>query len=151
MKKLQILLLAMLFVPAISGAQGKVREKMERLKAMKVAFITNELSLTSDEAAKFWPVYNEFEARQKTLRRQMSGSYKSRMESGSMDNLSDKEAAVALSQMEESEDKMHQLRRKFIADLKAILPPAKILKLKKAEEDFNKKLLQQYRAKAGRK
>lgn len=32
----------------------------ERIKALKVAYITKELNLTSAEAEKFWPVYNDY-------------------------------------------------------------------------------------------
>ena len=49
--------------------------------------------------------------------------------------------------MENTEDEMYQLRKKFVSNLKDILPPIKIIKLKKVEEDFNRKLLQQYRDK----
>jgi hypothetical protein len=49
--------------------------------------------------------------------------------------------------MESTEDELYQLKKKFVANLKGILPSTKILKLKKAEEQFSKKLLQQYRDK----
>jgi hypothetical protein len=49
--------------------------------------------------------------------------------------------------MEKTEDELYQLRKKFISDLKVILPVTKILKLKKADEDFNRKLLKQYKDK----
>jgi hypothetical protein len=52
--------------------------------------------------------------------------------------------------MESSEEELHQLRKKFISNLKSVIPAVKILKLKKAEEDFNRKLLQQYRNKRSR-
>ena len=32
----------------------------EKIEAIKVAYITKELNLSSDEAQKFWPVYNEY-------------------------------------------------------------------------------------------
>jgi hypothetical protein len=47
--------------------------------------------------------------------------------------------------MENTEDELYQLRKKFIQDIKSILPASKILKLKKAEENFNKKLLNEIR------
>jgi len=52
-----------------------------------------------------------------------------------------------LAQMESTEDELHQAKKKFIASLKGVISPLKILKLKKAEEGFNRKLLQQYRNK----
>ena len=49
--------------------------------------------------------------------------------------------------MESSEEDLYQLKKKFNSSLKSILPAVKILKLKKAEDEFSRKLLQQYRDK----
>jgi len=130
-----------------SSAQGRFKEKREQIKSLKVAFITNELSLTSEEAAKFWPLYNSFEEKQKELRKQRLGSYQDRMDTAELDMLTDKEATAALTQMEDTEEDLHQLRKKFVSNLRSIIPAVKIIKLKKAEEDFNRKLLKQYKEK----
>jgi hypothetical protein len=53
--------------------------------------------------------------------------------------------------MESNEDELYQTRKKFIGNLQGVLSPIKIIKLKKAEDDFNRKLLQQYRNKGPRK
>jgi hypothetical protein len=37
-------------------------------------------------------------------------------------------------------------KKKFSKDLKAVLPAVKIIKLRKSEEGFNRKLLHQYRS-----
>ena len=70
-----------------------------------------------------------------------------RADNNTIDRLSEKEASSMLSQMESTEDELYQLKKKFVANLKGVLPATKILKLKKAEEQFSKKLLQQYRDK----
>ena len=44
-----------------------------------------------------------------------------------------------------AEEELFQLRKKFIASLKNVLPASKIIKLKRAEDKFSKKLLQQIR------
>lgn len=149
MKINKILLAIIILVTANSYGQGGrlLREKKEQIKAMKVAHITNELSLTPDEAAKFWPLYNAFEDKQHEIRAQKLKGYLDRIDDESFDNLSEKEAATLLAQMESTEDELYQTRKKFIASLKGVISPLKILKLKKAEEDFNRKLLQQYRNK----
>ena len=33
----------------------------KKLQALKIAFITQKLQLTSAEAEKFWPVYNQYD------------------------------------------------------------------------------------------
>jgi hypothetical protein len=152
MKLKNILPLLLLFVSfGIFAQGGRMREKKEQVKALKVAFLTSELSLSADEAEKFWPVYNAFEDRQFELRHQKMRGYLNRMDDGSLDKMSEKEAAAFLVQMENTEDELYQIRKKLVSSLKGIISPIKIIKLKKAEEDFNRKLLQQYRDKGPRR
>ena len=145
------LVLIILFLLSIHiFAQPPRGEKKEQIKALKVGFITTELALTSDEASKFWPLYNAFEDKQFDLRIQKMKAFKGRMDSD-LDKMSEKEASALLAQMETNEDELYQARKKFIASLRGVLPSVKIIKLKKAEDDFNRKLLQQYRDKGPRK
>lgn len=137
------LLIAFVSLNAIAQ-QGPMRKKRDQLKSMKVAFITSELDLTSEESAKFWPLYNAHEEKQQEIRKQKLKSY---LEDDSLDKVSEKDAATILEKIENSEEELHQSRKKFITSLKAVISPLKILKLKKAEENFNRKLLQQYRNK----
>ena len=146
--KLKTLIILLITIQFSFGQNGRLfREKREQIKSIKVAYITNELSLTPEESAKFWPLYNAFEEKQQDIRKQKLKGYLDRIDDESFDNLSEKEAAAMLTQMENTEDELYQLRKKFIANLKSVLPASKILKLKKAEEGFNRKLLQQYRDK----
>lgn len=39
------------------------------LQGIKIAFITKQLGLTSEEAQKFWPLYNDFADKAKSLRK----------------------------------------------------------------------------------
>jgi len=143
--KILPLLIAFISLNVIAQDGPIIRKKKEQIKALKVAFITNELALTSDEATKFWPLFNAFEEKQQEIKKQKLKGYLKRVDDGSFDNLSEKEATTMLAQMESTEDELYQLKKKFISNLKGIISPIKILKLKKAEENFNRKLLQQYR------
>lgn len=78
-------------------------------------------------------------------------SYFKRMQGDNLDKISEKDATVLLDQIQDNEDDLYNLRKKFVQNLKEVLPPIKILKLKKAEENFNRKLLQQYRDKGSKK
>ena len=143
--KILPLLIAFISLNVIAQDGPIIRKKKEQIKALKVAFITNELALTSDEATKFWPLFNTFEEKQQEIKKQKLKGYLKRVDDGSFDNLSEKEATTMLAQMESTEDELYQLKKKFISNLKGVISPIKILKLKKAEENFNRKLLQQYR------
>src|ERR1700749_3445006 len=61
----------------------------ERVQALKIAFITKRLSLTSAEAEKFWPIYNEYSDKREVVRKQLQADYKKIREQG--DTLSDAE------------------------------------------------------------
>lgn len=144
------ILFILIFISYSSYAQSFLEEKKEKINALKVGFITNELDLTAEEATKFWPIYNAYDDKQFEIRHQKMKAFKNRMDAD-IEKMSEKEAATFLAQMENTEDELNQLRKKFVTNLKGILPSVKIIKLKKAEDDFNRKLLQQYRNKGPRR
>lgn len=129
---------------------GKIDEKREKIKAYKVSFLTTELELTPTEAEKFWPVYNAYDDKQFELRHQKMKTYMKQLDDESINSISEKEAAALLAQMESTDKELYLLREKYNSNLKKILSAKKILKLKKSEDDFNRKLLKQYRDKAGK-
>jgi hypothetical protein len=129
------------------GQNERLKEKRDQIKALKVAFLTSELNLTSDEAEKFWPVYNAYDDKQFELRHQKMKTYARKLNDGSLDNMSDREALAFLNQIESTDEEQYVIRKKFNSALRNILPPTKILKLRKSEVDFDRKLLQQYRNK----
>ena len=45
--------------------------KQERVKALYVAYVTQQLSLTPDEAQKFWPVHTQFETDLKGVKKDL--------------------------------------------------------------------------------
>ena len=133
-----------LLVTSLSFSQG-FKEKREKVKALKVAYITEQLELTTDEAQKFWPIYNAFDDKQGELRHEKMRAILNRFRPGNVDKLSEKEASVLLVQIEKIEEDLFILRKKFIKDLQNVISAKKIIKLKKAEEDFNRELLKQMR------
>ena len=151
MKLIKLVTSLLLFISFNFYAQGeKMKEKREQIKTMKIAFLTSELDLSVTEAEKFWPVYNAFEEKEFELKHLKMRSFIKRLRDGK-EKLNEKEASVLLSQIENNEEEVFLLRKKFIGNLKVILPASKIIRLKKSEEDFNRKLLAQYRNKGQRR
>lgn len=150
--KIKKILPIILFLVSFSfyAQNGKTDEKREKIKAYKVSFLTTELELTSTEAEKFWPIYNAYDDKQFELKHQKMKMYLQRLDDDNINSISEKEAASLLSQMETTDKELYLLRVKYNSDLKKILSSKKILKLKKSEDDFNRKLLKQYRDKAGK-
>ncbi len=144
MKTKFLLPFLLLFVSGVSFSQG-FRGKKEKVKALKVAYITDELNLTTEEAQRFWPIYNAFDDKQTELRHEKMKTILDRFEPGSVEKLSEKDASSLLVQMEVIEESLFALRKKFIKELQSVLPAKKIIRLKKAEDDFNRQLLRQMR------
>ena len=46
---------------------GSKGQRLGQLENAKIAFITNRVTLTQDQAQKFWPLYHEFSGRRREL------------------------------------------------------------------------------------
>lgn len=63
MKTINLFTLSLLLLigPFMLQAQVNVENtKEEKIQALEVAFISRKLNLTTEEAQKFWPVFNEY-------------------------------------------------------------------------------------------
>lgn len=148
MKQMNKFMMTFLLVIGVSTMMGAQENHRERIKAFKTAHITQQLDLSVKEAEKFWPVYNAYDKEMFSLKVLKVREEKNRIkEKGGMDALSDKEAHDLLAEMIQNEKETIKLKEKLYKDLSKILAPKKLLKLHKAEMDFNKKLLSEYRRK----
>lgn len=148
-KKILLLFIFLMTLPFYAQNE-KMDDKKEKIKAYKVSFLTTELDLTSAESEKFWPIYNAYDDKQYELRHQKMKAYTRKLTDETLKNMTEKEAAALLSQIENTDEELYLLRKKYASNLKRILPAKKIIILRKSEDDFNRKLLHQYRDKAGK-
>ncbi|KAA5821936.1 hypothetical protein FPF71_15630 [Algibacter amylolyticus] len=139
MKK--IILIVVLFMSLHISAQHKNRE---RIKSLKVSFITEKLDLTEQEAQQFWPIYNEYEKQHYAIRYIESREIRKEIRE-SLDTLNDKKANALLARLEKTEVDKHNARMEFSKQLTKILSPKKIILLKIAEDDFKRKMLEEYK------
>ena len=134
----RIIITLMLLMCVAVGWSQKRGPMQERIKAQKVAFITERLNLTAEEAQNFWPIYNAFEAATNKMRSNDLKEVRQAMRRG---NLTDAEANGLLDTFMAVEDKLHTAKKQLVEDLKGVLPAQKIIQLKTAEDAFNRKLL----------
>ncbi|UCD60406.1 MAG: hypothetical protein JSV59_11020 [Flavobacteriaceae bacterium] len=120
---------------------GQGRPGMDKIKSLKVAFITERVGLTSNEATMFWPVYNEHEDALAQIRRKERLEIRSKMVD--FENLSDTEANKLLDQLIELEKEKQELNVEFLSNIREVISPKKTFLLIKAEEDFKRRLLKQ--------
>jgi len=140
-----IYILVFLFL-TINSMLAQHHGKRERLKAYKTAYLTEQLDLSPKEAEKFWPVYNAYEKEYFQLKVKKMNEMRSAIrEKGGFDDLTEKEANQLLSKLSKNEQAVFDTKKNLYKNLKNIIPAKKILILNKAEHDFNKKLLSDYR------
>jgi hypothetical protein len=139
MKKIYTLLLV--FVTAVT--LGQVREdKIERLKALRVAYISEKLNLSSEEAQRFWPVFNQFDDKQLELQKQKRQLMNKLRPENSV-NLSEKETTDLMAEDDKIEQELQSNRQQLVKKLQGVIPNKKILMLRQIEIEFKQKLLNQ--------
>ena len=95
--------------------QGKLRNNGGKIEALKIAYLTNKLSLTPEEAQKFWPVYNKY----------MEDIRKTRL-----DARENKQSEIA------TEEKILGIRKKYSTEFGKALSAEKVNAFFKAEKEF---------------
>jgi hypothetical protein len=140
MKKI-ILISTMLLTLLISAQAQPPKEPKDKIDALKIAFITKRLDLTEEEAQKFWPVYNKYEAEKDALRESTTGQYKD--EKKPVDQMTDAEADKMINDFVAFRSKDVDLMKKYVVEFKKVLPIKKVALLITAEEHFKKMLMKQ--------
>src|ERR1035438_1739644 len=111
----------------------------ESIESFKIAFITKRLDLTSEQAEKFWPIYNKYQDELKVLRENNTKILLNVYVN--IETMSDNELEGIVNQELTFRQNELDVTKKYIPQFKSVLPIRKVLKLFKAEEDFKKELI----------
>ena len=122
-------------------------DNQEKIKALKVAFFTEQLGLSPQEATVFWPLYNTYENEKEALRNQQRKEVFDRI--GGTQTYSETEARAILERYMALEQREEELDRKFQTELSAKFSATRTLKLFRAEHEFRKRLLREFRKRNG--
>ncbi|MEB8329459.1 hypothetical protein OO009_08820 [Flavobacteriaceae bacterium KMM 6897] len=136
-------LVLLLLITVVSFAQD--RPDREKIKALKVAFITERLDLSSKEAQLFWPIYNEHETNMDALRVKEWAQVRHKIKQAN--TLSEKEADDLLRLYTALEKEKQDSNMRLLTKLRNVLSSKKTLLLIQSEDDFKRKLMHMYRQK----
>jgi len=146
MNSMKQFIILFLLIPSFFYAQNH-EEKREKIKQLKIVFLTTELNLDSDEAAKFWPIYNNAENEIYEISKVRYQSFKKYIKDKKESEITESDAKKYVELVQDCDKKILAIKAKLNADLGANVSYKKIVFLKKAEENFKQKLLEQYRKK----
>ena len=138
MRIMIITFLTLAFTWSASGQErAKKNDWQDRIKAEKIAYLTDKMDLSSAEAEKFWPVYNRAEAETKACWKLVMEAYKA-LEASIDSGKDDKEISALLDKYLDACEKGDGIERKYTTEYRKILSNDKIARLYIAEEDFRR-------------
>nr|BFF40633.1 hypothetical protein BACY1_24380 [Tenacibaculum mesophilum] len=125
------------------SVQAQTRKgNYEKVKAFKVAFLSEKLNLTEEEANKFWPLYNVYDKKMIELHKAERYSIKKKILScGGIDSLTDKESKEIVNKIKSVSKEQYETKTNFYDKLSTFLSDKKILTLEVAEHEFHRKLI----------
>ena len=134
-----VLLSAGAFAQGPQGPQGPRRGGdngwRERVRAEKVAFLTEEIDLTESEAQVFWPIYNEIQKAQRESFDAVQKAYAA-MAKGVEDGKTGKDMEKLVHAYIDAKDKSDGIETKYMNKLLKALPAEKVARYYVAEEKF---------------
>lgn len=148
MRSLGILFIAILMAtnlaaqPQRPGHAGGMQpdERREAIEARKIAHITKQLSLTAEEARKFWPIYNEYNEKVEEL------SNRFRVQREQLPDVSEMNVAEATQFVNDDLERFETaaaLRREYTEKMLGVISVQKVAMLFEAEKSFNRMLFRE--------
>ena len=134
--------IVLVFSGVSQGKGHKSHPKKEAIQAQKVAFISNELNLSTAEAEKFWPVYNEYDAKMREIHKKHRSNVRKLRK---FDELTEEEAYAATEELIKLDAKRTKLKQEYLLKFSSILGKKKGAKVFYVEERFKRELLKKIR------
>jgi len=123
-------------------AQNKMEKRKEKMEALKIAYITEELDLSQEEWQIFWPLYNEYN-KEKPHEKFDALKLKYENQTNSAEDI--------LNELIKIESEELARKHAYMADLKSKLGADVVLKMNHLEQKFKHRLLRKYKDRGKRK
>ncbi|GAA3962704.1 hypothetical protein [Hymenobacter antarcticus] len=142
---LRLLSLAALLLTLASSAHaqggggfggGRKGQRLGQLENAKIAFITNRVVLTQDQAQKFWPLYNEFSGRRREFNR--NGRLLRR---DVADGMTDQQIRENFTQAFTMRQQELNLEKEYFDKFQKVISLRQVAQLFQAERDFTKEVI----------
>ena len=112
--------------------------KRDKIDALRVAYIAKNVSLTTQEAQNFWPLYNEMYDKLEAIRKTFRQQYNKKT---NYEFATDKEAEDYLNAEINLKQKEYELFKEYFDKYKKIIPVKKVAAIRRAEEEFRKEII----------
>jgi hypothetical protein len=147
--KTTIIIFLSLLISVSSFAQrpGNRMEIEKRYRSQKIAFITDKMQLSSEEAQVFWPVFREFEAEKDKLAMKIR-EYRNAFPKDEAD-MTEEQAIKFLTHLNDHSLAMSELGLEYQKKFLKVISAKQLLLLRVAENGFRRHLLREFKGKGG--
>lgn len=118
--------------------QPSWEEVKQRFKSEKVAYITSGMGLTVEEAQKFWPLYNKYDALFDSIGEARRVNYSRKECMKNYDKMTDAKAGDIIAKSFEYDDMELATRRRYHEELSKVFSQKKILLYYHLEHEFRR-------------
>jgi len=115
----------------------------EHVQVERIAYFTEKIGLTPEEAQLFWPIYNEMDNKRTTLFEERASIIRKFMDEST--KMSDKQIDEQLNRLVAIQQQEMALPAEYDAKFRKVLPARKVMNLYVAEMGFRNYLLQRMR------
>jgi len=151
MKYLLRSVLLLWLLAALPGAEARAQggglrrqERLSQLENARIAYLTEKIALTPDQAQKFWPLYNEFTAKRRDLSRRLR-----QLRPANTDGLSDQQIKESLNQSYVLRQQEITLEKDYFERFQRVISVRQVGRLALAERQFTKEVLKRVAGRPG--
>jgi len=137
MKKISFIFFSLLLTIAITAQDGRQRPgrfSPERFQAALEQFITKEACLTPQEAAKFFPIYKEMQAKQRAI-------FELQRKLAKVKPTDEKGCEKAIRQRDEYDLELKRIQQTYHNKFLSVISASKLYDVLKAEDRFHRQML----------
>jgi hypothetical protein len=114
-----------------AGTDAAIEQLRKDTRAETTDIIAGSMGFTSDEAAKFWPLYKKYEEQRKSIGDEKIALIKDY--AANYQSLTDEKAKELLGRLMSVEDKATGAKRQFVQDLQKVLSPKTVARYYQVE------------------
>jgi len=143
-----MIILTLVTVSAVAQRGGPGQMDKEKIKAARIAFLTEKLDLDSKTAQVFWPIYNEFEAAKEENNKKFMAAFKEKVGDENMrkaiEEATDEQASAIIELMYAKRGEDLKLEMAYMEKFSEILSPKQVLAISQFDAEFRRTLMRRY-------
>ena len=118
------------------GSKEERKAKKEKLDSLKKEFFNSALSLSDTEKSKFWPMYEEYNAKQRSLKKAFRTKYKK----NDIIYMDEAKAKTYLADLNKHKEELLALDKEYQTKFLTFLSAKKVVMIHRTERDWHEKM-----------